>query len=519
MRLRFAKGYPTLSAEQARNAITIAQVARDLGIPRRGLQIAIATAIQESKLVNLPGGDADSGGLFQQRPSAGWGNRTQVTTPVLAARAFFGRAQHTSNTGLLDIPGWENMSLTEAAAKVQRPRKDLRAEYAQWETVAGDIADILGSDLTKGASTNDASSASLPTQCHTGEGAPITLGTLNLLGAGHTSGPGRRHGFAGWESRLPRAMSTLANAGVSIAALQEVHPPQGRALAARYSQQWGMYPANGSTQNVVIWDRSAWTATNHRMVKIPYFGGRATPMPLVQLTSATTGQSLWVWSIHNPAETFGRALGHRKEALRRELATMRQLASSGTPAVLMGDFNDGKDGRAASQCVLTPTLTNAFGGSSHPCRRPKTRCAHRPHLRRQPHLGQRPRRLQHPTHQDHRPPPRDRHHRRQRHRMRRRTRKRTRDNYHLGAVKPELAKLVDVLAPMFGIKTVGGYRASARDPGGHPSGLAADFMVGLSGSGQTPRRRPGHLRPRPRDRARHRLHHLAATDLVDQPRP
>ena len=53
MRLRFAPGYPTLTAEQARNAITIAQVARDLGVPRRGLQIAIATAIQESKLTNL----------------------------------------------------------------------------------------------------------------------------------------------------------------------------------------------------------------------------------------------------------------------------------------------------------------------------------------------------------------------------------------------------------------------------------------------------------------------------------
>ena len=57
-------------------------------------------------------------------------------------------------------------------------------------------------------------------------------------------------------------------------------------------------------------------------------------------------------------------------------------------------------------------------------------------------------------------------------------------NYRLGPVKPELAKLVDVLAPMFGIKTVGGYRASARDPGGHPSGLAADFMVGLSAAGK-----------------------------------
>ena len=59
---------------------------------------------------------------------------------MLATRAFFGSAQHTSNPGLLDIPGWEKLPLTEAAARVQRPREDLRAEYARWEAVAGVIA-------------------------------------------------------------------------------------------------------------------------------------------------------------------------------------------------------------------------------------------------------------------------------------------------------------------------------------------------------------------------------------------
>ena len=145
MRLRFASNYPTMTAEQARNAITIAQVARDLEIPRYGLQIAIATAIQESKLVNLTGGDRDSGGLFQQRPSAGWGSRAEITNPVLAARAFFGKAQHTANPGLLDIPGWQKMPLTQAAQAVQI--SGYPDAYAQWEDVAGDITDLLGGDL------------------------------------------------------------------------------------------------------------------------------------------------------------------------------------------------------------------------------------------------------------------------------------------------------------------------------------------------------------------------------------
>ena len=80
---------------------------------------------------------------------------------------------------------------------------------------------------------------------------------------------------------------------------------------------------------------------------------------------------IWVWSIHNPANTQGNAAGHRKEALRRQLATMTELAGTGTPAVILGDFNDGKDGNNSSHCALTPELSNAFGGSAEPCKKPK----------------------------------------------------------------------------------------------------------------------------------------------------
>ena len=147
MRLRFAEGHPTMTAEQADNAIVIAQVAKKYDVPRLGLTYAIAGAIQESKLVNVPDGHADSAGLFQQRPSSGWGTHQQITTPSLAAAAFFGRAKHTDNTGLLDIKGWEQMPLTEAVSAVQRPAEDLAHEYTQWEPAAEDITDVLGGDL------------------------------------------------------------------------------------------------------------------------------------------------------------------------------------------------------------------------------------------------------------------------------------------------------------------------------------------------------------------------------------
>lgn len=178
--LRLGPGLPRLTAEQAGNVLEIARVARDLQVPRFGLQIALATAIQESTLRNLDEGHADSAGLFQQRPSTGWGTHAQVTNPELAAQAFFGRAAHTDNPGLLDVVGWDQLSLTEAAASVQRPREDLRGAYARWESVAGDMADIVGGDLTVSTATSTST---------TGECGTSTISTTCGQTAGYDLGP------------------------------------------------------------------------------------------------------------------------------------------------------------------------------------------------------------------------------------------------------------------------------------------------------------------------------------------
>ena len=313
---------------------------------------------------------------------------------------------------------------------------------------------------------------------------PITVGTLNLLGAGHTDGKpgggGEKPGYETWDKRLPGAMRTIENAGVTIAGLQEVHGPQATALAERYAAKWGMYPATGKAQNRVIWDRNEWEQTDARLVDIPYFGGKDVGMPLVQLTGAAdspnAGQVIWVWSIHNPANTHGDAAAHRKEALRRQLATMTDLAGTGTPAVILGDFNDGKDGQNASHCVLTPELSNAFGGSAEPCKVPK-KDAPIDHVyganltwanASVDNSTQTSKIADHPL-------------------VVATTAGSsagcavaTETNYNLGPVKPQLTQLVNVLGPMFDIKTVGGYRESATDPNGHPAGLAADFMILLN---------------------------------------
>lgn len=119
------------------NASIIVQVGRDLGIPDYGIVIALATAMQESSLRNIDWGDRDSVGLYQQRPSSGWGTVEQIMDPVFATKAFFGGPSNPNpgkTRGLLDYSGWESMALTVAAQKVQRSAYP--EAYAKWEASA-----------------------------------------------------------------------------------------------------------------------------------------------------------------------------------------------------------------------------------------------------------------------------------------------------------------------------------------------------------------------------------------------
>jgi hypothetical protein len=102
----------TVTPEQAANAATIAEVARSRGLPDRAVVIALATARQESGLRNLDHGDRDSLGLFQQRPSQGWGTAAQVQDPAYAAGKFFER--------LVTVTDWQTGRLTDVAQKIQR---------------------------------------------------------------------------------------------------------------------------------------------------------------------------------------------------------------------------------------------------------------------------------------------------------------------------------------------------------------------------------------------------------------
>ncbi|MDN5715768.1 MAG: hypothetical protein L0G89_00895 [Janibacter sp.] len=98
--------------DQMHHASTIVLIAVKRGMPARAGSIGIATAIQESKLLNLSYGDRDSLGLFQQRPSQGWGTPEQLQDPVYATNAFY--------DALAKVDGWQDMVITEIAQEVQR---------------------------------------------------------------------------------------------------------------------------------------------------------------------------------------------------------------------------------------------------------------------------------------------------------------------------------------------------------------------------------------------------------------
>jgi hypothetical protein len=122
----------TFGVEQTAHATTIAAVGKRMGMPDHAVTVAIATALQESRLHNLDHGDRDSLGLFQQRPSQGWGSPGEVMTPYYAAGVFFER--------LAGVDGWQSLPVMTAAQHVQRSA--VPHAYGKWEHQARALAQV-----------------------------------------------------------------------------------------------------------------------------------------------------------------------------------------------------------------------------------------------------------------------------------------------------------------------------------------------------------------------------------------
>ncbi|GAB3177224.1 C40 family peptidase [Streptomyces incanus] len=159
-------------AEQVPNAKTIQATGVAMNIPVRGQVVALATALQESGLRNLTYGDRDSLGLFQQRPSMGWGTANEILDPVHASTKFY--------EGLKKVSGWQSLSVTQAAQAVQK--SGFPDAYAKWEPLATALQKAIEPLLQKagnpspGPSPSGSADASSP--------SPITAGRCSADGDG-----------------------------------------------------------------------------------------------------------------------------------------------------------------------------------------------------------------------------------------------------------------------------------------------------------------------------------------------
>jgi hypothetical protein len=186
-------GEVTLDAEQVANAATIAAVGLTRKIPQRGLVVALATAWQESKLENLEDGDRDSIGLFQQRPSQGWGKPEQVADPRYAANAFY--------TALLKVKGWEKMRVTDAAQEVQRSAHP--EAYEKWvdeseimvRALSGEVTGAVACSVTEDRSHGPEAAKSLGASVKLDWGNVRTADVTDLVGVALTV----REQKTGWQ--------------------------------------------------------------------------------------------------------------------------------------------------------------------------------------------------------------------------------------------------------------------------------------------------------------------------------
>ncbi|MFI5937268.1 peptidase M23 [Actinoplanes sp. NPDC051494] len=134
------------SREKVANARLIVSIGTERRVPVQGQVIAVATALQESGLRNLRGGDRDSVGLFQQRPSQGWGTPRQLADPAYQTRKFYDK--------LLKVDGWQKMRLTEAAQAVQISAYP--EAYAKHAPAATRLVGALGVPAVAGCEASDA---------------------------------------------------------------------------------------------------------------------------------------------------------------------------------------------------------------------------------------------------------------------------------------------------------------------------------------------------------------------------
>jgi hypothetical protein len=177
-----------------------------------------------------------------------------------------------------------------------------------------------------------------------GRSASFTVSSLNVLGAGHTEGPGARAGYASGVARMHGAVGLLVSHDVSVAGLQEFEEPQFHTFEALVGGTYDVWPGltlgPQPVQNSIIWKKADWSLVEAHTMSVPYFHGHRVPMPYVKLRNLHTGQEVWFYNSHNPADAYGPAGHWRAVATAEEEHLARTLTADGTPMIVTGDMND-----------------------------------------------------------------------------------------------------------------------------------------------------------------------------------
>ena len=217
-------GGATITPEQAANATTIAAVGKRLGLPSHAVTVALATAFQESKLRNLDYGDRDSLGLFQQRPSQGWGPPALIRTPRLSAASFYRHLER--------IPGWARLPVTVAAQKVQH--SGAPEAYAQWEEPSRELAVALTGEVPAGFACQFTPNARPGTGPALQEAAVLELGPGGLA---RVATPALRWTTASWLVGHAEqfGLSTVSTGGRTWRAKRGTWTPDPRASSLTWS--------------------------------------------------------------------------------------------------------------------------------------------------------------------------------------------------------------------------------------------------------------------------------------------
>lgn len=220
-----------LDSQQAAIAATIAGVAYRRRVPKAAVTVAYAAALQESHLHNVDYGDRDSLGIFQQRPSAGWGTPSQLMDPVFAATRFF--------AALVKVPGYQRMPVDRAAQAVQHSADG--TAYVQYEQVAGMLSAAFTGDASRAVSCWYTSSTRRPAQLATAMSQlSRAFGRLTGRGAsgrsgasGGSGGSGRSGAPGGSGASSPPATTETAASELAARelAVNVPHPQTGWAVA------------------------------------------------------------------------------------------------------------------------------------------------------------------------------------------------------------------------------------------------------------------------------------------------